>query len=87
MCLCAGYVQTGPPRGGVVKNPPAKAGGTGPIPGSGRSPGEGNGSPVQDSCLGNPRNRRAWQLHSVGSQRAGNNLATNQQQRDQTRSN
>ena len=51
--------KPGLPGGRVVKNPPANAGGTGPIPGSGRSPGEGNGSPVQDSCLGNPRNRRA----------------------------
>ena len=37
-----------------VKNPPAKAGGTGLIPGSGRSPGEGNGNPLQYSCLGIP---------------------------------
>ena len=32
----------------------------GSIPGSGRSPGEGNGSPLQYSCLGNPMDRRAW---------------------------
>ena len=32
----------------------------GSIPGSGRSPGEGNGNPLQYSCLGNPRNRGAW---------------------------
>ena len=37
----------------VVKNPPANAGDTGSIPGSGRSPGEGNGSPLQYSCLEN----------------------------------
>ena len=30
------------------------------IPGSGRSPGEGNGNPLQDSCLGNPMDREAW---------------------------
>ena len=30
------------------------------IPGSGRSPGEGNGNPLQYSCLGNPMDRRAW---------------------------
>ena len=34
---------------------------TGLIPGSGRSPGEGNGNPFQDSCLGNPRDRGTWQ--------------------------
>ena len=31
------------------------------IPGSGRSPGEGNGNPLQDSCLRNPMDRQAWQ--------------------------
>jgi len=30
------------------------------IPGSGRSPGEGNGNPLQDSCLENPMDREAW---------------------------
>ena len=48
------------PGGSVVKNPPANAGATGDaglIPGSGRSPEEGNGNPVQYSCLGNPMKR------------------------------
>ena len=47
----------------MVKNPPAKAGGTrdtGSIPGSERSPGEGNGNTLQCSCLGNPMERAAW---------------------------
>ena len=47
----------------VVKNPPASAGDTGDtgsVPGSGRSPGEGNGNVLQYSCLGNPIDRRAW---------------------------
>ena len=47
----------------VVKNPPATAGvmrGAGSIPGSGRSLGEGNGNPLQCSCLGNPVDRGAW---------------------------
>ena len=37
------------------------------IPGSGRSPGEGNGSPLQYSCLGNPMNREVWPatVHSI----------------------
>ena len=30
------------------------------VPGSGRSPGDGNGNPLQDSCLGNPMERGAW---------------------------
>ena len=42
------------PGGSVVKNPPAKAGDSSLSPGSGRSPGEGNGNPLQYSCLENP---------------------------------
>ena len=41
------------PGGSVVKNPPANAGDAGSVPGWGRSPREGNGSPLQYSCLGN----------------------------------
>ena len=44
----------------VVKNPPAK-GDMGSIPGSGRSPAEGNGNPLLYSCLGNSMSRGAWQ--------------------------
>ena len=47
----------------VVKNPTANAGDlrdVGSIPGSGRCPGEGNGSPLQYSCLENPTDRGAW---------------------------
>ena len=46
--------------GSVVKNPPASAGEAGSIPGSGRSPGEGNGNLLQFSCLENPMDRGAW---------------------------
>ena len=54
----------------VVKNPPANAGDardSGLVPGSGRSPGEGNGNPLQYSCLENPMDRGAWQtvIHGV----------------------
>ena len=47
----------------MVKNPPDNAGDErdmGSIPGSGRSPGEGNGNPLQYSCLGKPMDRGAW---------------------------
>ena len=47
----------------VGKNPPADAGDIreeGSIPGSGRSPGEGHGTPLQYSCLENSRERGAW---------------------------
>ena len=50
------------PGGSVVKAPPANTGGTGEassVPGSGRSPGGGNGNPLQYSCLGNPTDRGA----------------------------
>ena len=51
------------PGGAVVKNSPASAGGAKDevsIPGSGRSPGEGNGNPLQYSCLENSMNRGGW---------------------------
>ena len=44
----------------MVKNPPANAGDAGWILGSGRSPREGNGNPLQYSCLGNFMDRGAW---------------------------
>ena len=46
--------------GSVVKNLPANAGDQGSIPGLERSPGEGNGIPLQYSCLKNPVDRGAW---------------------------
>ena len=61
------------PGGSVVKNPPANAGDAGLIPGSGRSPGEGNGNPLQYSCLRNPMNRGAWwaTIHGVAKSQTG----------------
>ena len=58
------------PGGSVVKNPPANAGKTrdsSSIPGLGRSPGEGNGNPLQSSCLGNSMKQEAWRaiVHGV----------------------
>ena len=44
----------------MVKNPSANAGDTGSIPGSGGSPGEGSGNPLQYSCLENSKDRGAW---------------------------
>ena len=44
----------------VVKNPPANVGDAGWIPGLGRSPGVGNGNPLQYCCLKNPTDRGAW---------------------------
>ena len=55
------------PGGSVVKHPSANAASAGLIPGSGRSPGEGNGNPLQYSCLRNPLERGVWRaaVHGV----------------------
>ena len=55
--------RDGFPGGAEVKNSPANAGNArkaGAIPGLGRSPGEGNGNPLQYSCLENPMDEGAW---------------------------
>ena len=59
-----------------VKESACNAGDLGSIPGSGRSPGEGNGEPIQYSCLENPMDRGAWQAAVHGVVRVGHNLAT-----------
>ena len=64
----------------VVKDTPANAGDirdSGGIPGLGRSPGEGNGNPLQCSCLENLLNRRACGLRSIGSQRVRHDWINN----------
>ena len=48
------------PSGSDSKAFAYNAGDLGSIPGSGRSPGEGNGNPLKYSCLENPRDRGAW---------------------------
>ena len=55
------------PRGSAVKSPPANAGDAGSIPGTGRSPGGGNGNPLWYSRLENPTDRGAWRaaVHEV----------------------
>ena len=65
------YICTGFPGGSVVKNPSANAVDSGLIPQSGRSPGEGNGNPLQYSCLENPVDRGAWwaAVHSAAQSR------------------
>ena len=50
--MCGGF-----PGGSVSKESACSAGDPGLIAGSGRSPGEGNGTPLQYSCLGNPMDR------------------------------
>ena len=63
------------------KESSANAGNVGSIPGSGRSPGEGNSNPLQYSYLGNPVDRGAWQATVHGGAKRGRHvLATKQQQ-------
>ena len=67
----------------VVKNPPGDAGDirdTGSIPGLGRPPGEGNGNPLQCSCLGNPMDGGAWWATVRGVSRVRYDLVTKPQQ-------
>ena len=59
------YIQ-GFPGVSVVKNQPDNTGDMGFIPGLGRSPGEGNGKPLQYSCLENPMGRGAWRAAVLG---------------------
>ena len=54
------YIQEGFPGGSDGKESACNAGDTGSIPGSGRSPGEGHGNPLQYSCLENPVDGGAW---------------------------
>ena len=55
------------PASSMVMNLPANVGDVGSVPGSGRSLGEGNGNPLQYSCLGNSMDRGAWRatVHGV----------------------
>ena len=70
VCVCVEYIVWASQVGLVVKNPSANSGDikdVGLIPGLGRSPGEGNGNPLQYSCLENSMDRGAWQatVHRV----------------------
>ena len=59
------------PYSSVDKESACNAGDPGLIPGSGRSPGEGNGNPLQYSCLGNAMDRGAWRATVLGVARVG----------------
>jgi len=64
------------PCSSVGKESTCNAGDLGLIPGSGRSPGEGNGKPLQYSCLENPMDRGARQAIVLGVARVGHDLET-----------
>ena len=67
------------PDGSVVKNLPATARDVGLITGLGRFSGEGNGNPLQYSCLENPMDRGAWRATVHGVVKSRTRLATEQQ--------
>ena len=83
-CCCKGYgkmklltdhpCDLGFPHSSFGKESVCNAGDPGSIPGSGRSPGEGNGNPLQYSCLENPMDRGAWQATVLGVARVGHDL-------------
>ena len=62
------------PHSLVGKKSACNAGDPGPIPGLRRSPGEGNGNPLQYSCVENPMDRGVWQATVHGVARVGHNL-------------
>ena len=66
------------PGGSDSKASANNAGDPGSNPGSGRSPGEGNGNPFQYSYLGNPTGRSSWQARVHGVVKVKNDLVTKQ---------
>ena len=70
------YLSKHFPHSSVSKESACNAGDPDLIPGSGRFPGEGNGNPLQYSCLDNPMDRGAWQAIVHGVERVGHDLAT-----------
>ena len=74
------YYKEGPPWWLSGKESACSAGDAGSVLGSGGCPGEGHGSPLQYSCLGNPIDRGAWQatVHGVAKEWV-HDLVTEQQ--------
>ena len=71
LAICVSSVSF--PGGSEGEASACSAGDPGPIPGSGKSPGEGNGNPLQYSCLENPTDEGAWwaAVHGVAESRTG----------------
>ena len=74
LCLTYKVVKLGFPHSSIGKNSACNAGDLGLIPGSGRSSGEGNGNPLQYSCLENPTDKGAWRATVHGIARICHNL-------------
>ena len=75
LILCT-QLKWGFPGSSTGKESTCKEGDPGSIPGLGRSPGEGNVSTLQYSCLENPMDRGSWRAIVHGVARIGHNLAT-----------
>ena len=81
LLVLASMNHVGFPGRSIDKESACNAGDSGSIPGWGRSPGGGNGNPLQCSCLEIPKERgEPGGLHFMGSQRVRHELVTNQQQ-------
>ena len=76
MQLLDHMVKEGFPHSSVSKESACNAGDLGSIPGSGRSPKEGNSNPLQYSCLENPVDRGAWRATVHGVTGVGHDLVT-----------
>ena len=76
--VVSGYLlnSAGTPTGSDSKESAWNVGDPGSIPGSGRSPEQGNGNPLQYAFLGNPMDRGAWQATVHGVSRVRHDLAT-----------
>ena len=68
------------PGGSESKESACNAGDLSSIPGLGRSPGAGNGNPLQYSCLGNPMDRGAWRASVPGVAKSWTRLSKQQQE-------
>ena len=73
VCFISGF-----PGGSVIKNLPANAGDAGLIPASGRSPGEGNGSPSSALAWETPWTEEPGEVQSMGRKRVGHDSVTKQ---------
>ena len=76
VCIVKAIFFFGFPHSSVVKLSACNTGNPGSMPGSGRSLGEGNGNPLQYSCLEDPMDRGTWQVRVHGITRVGHDLAT-----------
>ena len=76
--LVSPHATSGFPGGSDGKESACNAADLGSIPGLGRFPGDGNGNPLQYSCLENPKDRGAWQATVHGVVRVRHDLPTKQ---------